>query len=747
MSQRETNIARAGEGYNPGSREFADDCWRESLLALILRTTMLLGTLVYLPSLYLSVVGGYWGIALADSIAIGLVFALYFYSRLSYTARAFGFSLILYMLGTVLLTTVGPVSQIYLFGFSILTTLLLGLRAGLVGVTINGVTLLSIGLAGVGASTMSAAVMEDGPMTWVVLTLNFMLVNTLLVLALGAVIARLENALARQQQARETAEESTEALRQANEALEREIEERTRTEEALATSAERFRLLSRATTDAIWDWDLAANSLWWNEGFATLFGIREDEASDAASWSTRIHPEDHDRVVNSIHAVIDGEGEQWEDEYRFQRSDGSYATVMDRGHVIRNSEGKAVRMIGGMTDLTERKKLEQQFLRAQRMESIGTLAGGIAHDLNNILAPILMATELLPDHVRDEAGREMLASVRSSAQRGADLVKQVLGFARGIEGVRRTVNPLEIVREIHHVARDTFPRNIDIELTAQEGLRTVLADPTQLHQVVMNLCVNARDAMPEGGKLTIALENLDVDDIFADINLGAKAGPYVLIRIEDTGTGMPLEIQEKIFEPFFTTKELGKGTGLGLSTTFSIVRDHGGFIGLYSEPGRGARFKIHLPAVSAEADPGRDNGRADLPRGDGELVMVVDDEETIREVTGKALELFGYRVMHACNGAEAVSLYLQHRDTIAVVLTDMSMPVMDGAAMIGALRSINPKVNIIASSGLSEISHTARNNDREKIHFVPKPYTAEVLLTTLRVVLPQNVFDTEDSTE
>ena len=218
----------------------------------------------------------------------------------------------------------------------------------------------------------------------------------------------------------------------------------------------------------------------------------------------------------------------------------------------------------------------------------------------------------------------------------------------------------------------------------------------------------------------------------------------MLIRIEDTGTGMPLDIQEKIFEPFFTTKELGKGTGLGLSTTFSIVRDHGGFIGLYSEPGRGARFKIHLPAVSAEADHYRNNKKDSLPRGNGELVLLVDDEETIREVTGKALELFGYRVMPACNGAEAVSLYLQHRDAIAVVLTDMSMPVMDGPAMIVALRSINPRVAIIASSGLSDNGHTARNNGAEKTHFVPKPYTAEVLLKTLREVLGTAALDNRD---
>jgi len=622
-------------------------------------------------------------------------------------------------------------------------------------------------------------------------------------------------------------------------------------------SEERFRLLSKATNDAIWDWDLDTQTLWWNEGFELLFGFSREEVSPTIeSWTAHIHPEDKAGILKVVQDAIHSGAQAWSGEYRFCRKDGSYAYVLDRGHVIHDDTGKAIRMIGGMTDLserketeiylaqqaalideasdvimvrdldnrvlfcnrateqiygwkadeivgkfvgdifykdpgplaaataavleqgkwagelhqvrrdgspvivlgrwtllrdeqgapskilsintdiTERKRLEQQFLRAQRMESIGTLAGGIAHDLNNVLAPIMMSTEMLADFVKHEEGRAILDSVRNSAQRGADLVRQVLGFARGTEGERRVVRLAKIAGEVEKVALDTFPRSISFELDARDDVWPVLGDSTQLHQILMNLCVNARDAMPEGGTLTLAFNNLVVDEVFAGMNVHAKPGPYVIIRVEDTGIGMPKEVQEKIFEPFFTTKELEQGTGLGLSTTFSIVRDHGGFINLYSEPGRGTKFKIYLPATPGEEES-EETARAQskLPCGNGELVLLVDDEASIRDITTRALERYGYRVMTAVHGAEAVALYVQHREEIAVILTDMSMPIMDGPAMIAALKSIDPEVRIIASSGLDANGKVAKALGAGIQHFVPKPYTADALLNILQQVL------------
>lgn len=813
----------------PKTTSAAPEQWRASLLTTLLRAAAALGALVYLPSLYLAHSSGMPGVIAMDTLAFIGVLALNFTPGIPFRARAFGFSLICYGLGVGLLVTVGPISQIYLIGYSLLTTLLLGRRAGLFSVGVNGATLLVIGLWGAAAPEMHVPGWEGSPAAWYVIALNFLLVNGLLALALGSIIAALERAATLQREALAEAE----------------------------VNEERFRLLSRATNDAIWDWNLATDAVWWNEGFETLFGYRREEVEpDSQAWTGRIHPDDKDAVLDSIHRVIDGDGAYWTASYRFRRADGSHAYVLDRGFVIRDDTGRAVRMLGGMTDLsaikeaeqrlaqqaalldqasdailvrdldhrllfwnraatalygwdeaealgkpadallqpeqarfqeavaevletgvwsgelrqrtkagaavtvlarwtlmrdelggpksilvieadiTERKRLEQQILRAQRMESLGTLAGGIAHDLNNVLAPILMATEVLREHLRDEAGQEILRTVRASAQRGADLVKQVLTFARGVEGDHQPLAPAGILLEVRDILRDTFPRSVDIAAEIPEGIWNIEADPTQIQQVLMNLCVNARDAMPEGGRLTLALENMVVDEVYSGMNLEAKPGPYVVLRVEDTGSGMDKALQERIFEPFFTTKELGKGTGLGLSTTFSIVRNHGGFINVYSEPGKGTRFKVYLPATTEEARVREVAARrSTLPRGRGELVLLVDDEAGIREIATRALERHGYRVIVATNGAEGVSAFAQHRGEIAVVLTDMSMPVMDGPSMIVALKAIDPAVRVIGSSSLPVNGHVAKALGAGVDHFVPKPYTAESLLQTLRLVI------------
>jgi len=625
---------------------------------------------------------------------------------------------------------------------------------------------------------------------------------------------------------------------------------------AIEESEERFRLLSKATNDAIWDWDLISNKLWWNEGLETIFGFKREEIEPTVDfWVHLIHPGERDRVSSGIQRAINGDEEQWTAEYRFQRADGSYAFVLDRGYIIRDANGKPVRMLGCITDLTsqkraearlaeqaalidlasdaimvrdlnqrvlswnrsaetiygwseaevlgksvldflienpedvriaedavlregvwsgevkhrtrsgdsvtvfarwtlvrddegnprgvlainsditERKALEKQFLRSQRMESIGTLAGGIAHDLNNVLAPILLSVEMLRERITDDSGRAMLNTVQKCAQRGADLIKQVLTFARGNEGRQVPLNPGQVLREVERISYDTFPRNIHCEIKLDADLLDIKADPTQLHQLLMNLCVNARDAMPGGGNLSIRVENCLVDDVYSGMNVDAQPGPYIVFTVTDTGVGIPRELHDRIFEPFFSTKDIGQGTGLGLSTTFAIVKEHGGFLNMDSEPGKGSAFRVYLPAPPMESARNENSGRDQLPLGHGELILVVDDEESIRDVTRRALERFGYRVLTAANGAEGVSIYVQNQADIAVVLTDMSMPVMDGPAMIFALRSINPAVHIIGSSGLNSEDSAAKAASVGVERFVPKPFTASVLLNMLHDVL------------
>jgi nitrogen-specific signal transduction histidine kinase len=416
-------------------------------------------------------------------------------------------------------------------------------------------------------------------------------------------------------------------------------------------------------------------------------------------------------------------------EKEYIRKDGTRVPVIIGAANFEDNPGEGVCFV---LDLTERKKLEQQFHRSQRMESIGTLAGGIAHDLNNVLSPIMMALEVLKMRFPGPENRELLDILRTSAERGADMVRQVLSFARGVEGRRMEVQIRHLVQDMEKIARDTFLKNIKVETNIPRDLWTVMGDPTQLHQVLLNLCVNARDAMPNGGRLTISAKNVNLDAHYASLNPEAKAGPYVFIQVEDNGTGIPPRILEKIFDPFFTTKEVGKGTGLGLSTSLAIVKSHGGFMRADSEVGKGTKFHINLPAQNEVSASASAEIADELPRGHGELILVVDDEASVRLITQQTLEAFGYRVLLAMEGTEAVAIYAMRKAEIAAVLTDMTMPVMDGLATIQVLRKLNPAVRIIAASGLTANSQIASFGVK---HFLPKPYTAETLLKVLKEIL------------
>ena len=407
--------------------------------------------------------------------------------------------------------------------------------------------------------------------------------------------------------------------------------------------------------------------------------------------------------------------------------------VCQFSHFVRGDEPHLLFLF---SDITEKKKLETQFLRSQRMESIGTLAGGIAHDLNNVLTPLLVAVQMLKEKITDDDGQQLLRVLETNVQRGASLMKQVLAYGRGVTGERAMVYPARVVREIKQIVHETFPKSVKFEFHSPDDLWTIIGDPTQIHQVLLNLCVNARDAMPKGGTLAIHMENVMFDEVYAGMNLEARPGPYVCIKVEDTGTGIPKEIQDKIFDPFFTTKALGKGTGLGLSTTLAIVKSHGGFINYQSTPGKGTAFKVYFPA-NPTLDDAEDEvmEQSKLPRGHNELVLVVDDEEPIRNLAQKVLTRFGYRVLLAADGAEAVSLYAPRQKEIDVVITDMAMPIMDGPATIVALKAINSEVRIVSSTGLASDGGMAMAKNAGIQHFIPKPYTAETMLNKLHEVL------------
>jgi PAS domain S-box-containing protein len=497
--------------------------------------------------------------------------------------------------------------------------------------------------------------------------------------------------------------------------------------------AEQAALLDE-TSDAILVRDLGGRVQFWNRGAERLYGWTAAEilGREVVPIAYR-EPGPFEEAMT----VVLASGE-WAGELEQLRRDGTPVTVFSRWTLRRDPDGAPTSVLVLDSDVTERRQLERQFLRSQRLESIGTLAGGIAHDLNNALAPILMSIELL--HLEADAGerRHLLETIESSARRGAAMVRQVLTFARGAEGDRVPVNLSHLLHDCAKIADETLLKEVVVRTEIPADLEMVLGDPTQLHQVVINLCVNARDAMPRGGTLVLRASMLEVDAQYAAVIPEATAGRYVRIEVEDSGEGMSPEVLEKVFDPFFTTKPVGKGTGLGLPTSKAIVEGHGGFMRIYAEPGRGTRVQVYLPASASVADAiGDDAAGRPLPRGKGELVLVVDDEPSVREVTQRTLEAFGYRVLTASDGAEGVAIFATRRDEVALVLTDIMMPVMDGNALIAVLQRLKPDVRIIAASGLQGQGRGAHGDIPGVGAFLAKPYgAAELLLAVARLLSP-----------
>ena len=405
-------------------------------------------------------------------------------------------------------------------------------------------------------------------------------------------------------------------------------------------------LMLELAPDAIIVRDLNRSILYWNKGAEQLYGWKAHEV--IGQDARQILHADLFQFEKARKSVL--ENGEWRGEFATLTQEGKEVLVEARWTLVKDPQGVPKTILTISTDITGRKKLEDQFYRAQRMESLGTLSSGIAHDLNNVLAPLMVSVELLRSKANDDDSRKLLTSLENCVHRGAALVKQVLLFGRGIKGERTPVQISQNIRELERIIHQTFPKSVELEVRCPEDLWTVIGDANQINQVLLNLCVNARDAMmPGGGKLSIHLANMTLDKIAAGANLDAKPGSFVVIKVADTGTGIPKAIQENIFDPFFTTKPVGKGTGLGLSTSMSIVKSHGGFINYYSEEGKGAIFKIYLPAATdaGARKPEAAEKKTRLPRGQNELVLLVDDEENIRNIVQKSLEQFGYRVVVA----------------------------------------------------------------------------------------------------
>lgn len=491
-------------------------------------------------------------------------------------------------------------------------------------------------------------------------------------------------------------------------------------------------ILNKAT-DAIFVADRSDRITFWNHGAERTFGW---SCAEAVGRLTReLFPPQHLAAGEHL-AEPPAEFQEWRGELQLKDRTGTVHIMDTRITPMLDDAGQPQGRLSIATDVTAKRRMEEQFFRAQRLESIGMLAAGIAHDLNNVLAPILLAAPMLRDHVSDPGDLRIIATLEKSAERGAALVRQILGFAQGADGELRVVQPKHLLRDVATFIRETFPKSIQLEEDVPSQLWPVKANPTQLHQVLLNLCVNARDAMQEGGTLTLRGENAVLDEIAASEIPDATPGPFLVFHVQDTGMGIPTEILNRIWDPFFTTKATGKGTGLGLSTVRGIVESHGGFSTVVSVPDRGTTFRIYLPAEeTAGIQSGATSAAPFAPRGTGELVLIADDEPSIRNTAAVMLARHGYRVLTAADGAEAIALFAPRCKEIPLVITDLSMPKLDGAALAGVVQRLNPAVKIIAVSG----HHPASGGDARAPSFTDaflvKPFRAEALLTTVHELL------------
>jgi PAS domain S-box-containing protein len=629
--------------------------------------------------------------------------------------------------------------------------------------------------------------------------------------------------------------------------------ERIHAAEALRASEERFKMAAKATNDVIWEWDVSSDEIWCNDAFDVLFGFTHGSRTLSAQEKiARIHRMDQSRVAAEMREKLRSNDNLWVEEYEFQRRDGRYAHVLDRALIVRDETGRAIRVIGSMTDLThrreaeaqireqaalldkardaiilvgmderiqywnrsaerifgwsvteavgrnvnefllrrdvghdkpfldrllsenewrgelevraktgkhivvesrwslmrdneerdpkgillintditEKKEIEARFFRAQRIQTIGELSGGIAHDLNNALAPIVMASELLGDEIASESGRRMLDMVQTSARRCGDMVKQILSFSRGAGQGWELLDPCKIVDEIAALTRETFPRLITITARCEPRSNRFHGNLTQMHQVLMNLLVNARDAMPRGGSISVKVKNVLLHDYSSKMLGREVTGPYLSISVTDTGTGIPPEIVDKIFEPFFTTKEIGKGTGLGLSTVFSLVKNHEGFLELRTEVGKGTTFELFFPAHVPE-EPVRKEVAPGLPAARGEQLLMVDDEVGLLAMVKTTLETLGYRVLTAADGLEALKILEAAHDPIDLVITDWHMPLMSGAELIKKIHAAYPELRMVVVTGAGPIDE-AETASLPVQGVLQKPYTTEGMLEAIR---------------
>ncbi len=521
-------------------------------------------------------------------------------------------------------------------------------------------------------------------------------------------------------------------------ALQRDITERKAAERALELSEERFRLVTRATSEVIWDWDFATDTIWWNDNLLVVFGYDPSAVDPRSSfWVDGIHDDDREHILDLVRTTLAGRGTNWDAEYRFRHADGRLLTVVDRGFVIRDGAGKAVRMLGTMTDVTERRALDERLRQSQKLEAVGQLTGGVAHDFNNLLTVIVGNAELLMEGLHDRPSLHPLAAMTmTAAERAAELTSRLLAFGRRQPLDPKRVDLDALLAGMEALLRRTLTEAIDLRIVRHVGLWEAEVDPGQLEVALLNLVINARDAMPGGGCLSIETANAHVDGQSIPGETDTAAGDYVLVAVSDTGSGMSREVRDRAFEPFFTTKEVGKGSGLGLSMVYGFVRQSGGHVRIYSEVNEGTVVRLFFPrsAGGLAAASDRTQAEPDLVGG-SEHVLVVEDEDLLRSHVVAELTRLGYRVSQASAAAEALATLRDH-DDVDLLLTDVVMPGgMNGRELADEALALRPGLRVIFTSGYTQDAINDNGRLAADVDFLPKPFRRQDLARKVREVL------------
>ncbi len=720
--------------------------WQDKLMFTLLLAALVFAFPVYIPSVVLSIKEGLFSVAVADTIIYGWVGVLFFRRSIPFTVRASSIVLISYALGMVLLLTVGPfgAGPVWIFAFPVVAAVFMGVRTVFLTLAINGATLIAFGiLIANGIIGWDYPIINAGE-KWVVIALNFILLNIIVAISVSYISRGLLISLKEKKGMLGTLEQKHDELLNFTRQLEAEVMERTKAVEALRESKEKF---SRAfhTSPYVLAITRAEDGklIEINDAFTLIMGFTREESFGNSTIGLNLwaDPEDRETVISDLMAgrrVVSRE-------FLFKRKDGGIITGLLSAQMIPINNQTCI--LFSINDITERKQaeaektqLEKQFYQAQKLESIGRLAGGVAHDLNNLLTPILGYSEMLLLNVdENDADEEPLREIVNASKRARDLVRQLLAFSRKQALQYKNFDMNRLLCDFEKLLRRTIREDVAIHMNLAESLPLIKGDVGQLEQVVMNLVVNAQDAMPDGGQLTLETARVELDESYSAEHKGAAPGPYVMLIISDTGSGMDSDTREHLFEPFFTTKEKDRGTGLGLATVYGIVKQHGGNIWVYSEPGFGTVFKIYLP-VSTDSPNSHESASKAPSKSDlngSETILLVEDDHQVRKLTLAVLKQQGYRVLAAENGKEGLAMLDQHNGPVHLLLTDVIMPEMNGKRLFERISQTYSDVRVLYMSGYTDNVIAHHGVIDPGVHFIQKPFNVKDLAAKVREVLDQ----------